>query len=853
MSFAQEIKDFVNGFTEARKLGMQSDLYKARQAYYNRMGGKNSNDQAVKDAVARGRENAGGSAIPAPKVEGKYGSDDPRTAEWQKNHLTEVTASNGQKWQVNKDAADDFKGFVGDMEKAGYTPKSSGGFNYRNIAGTNRLSNHAHGNAIDWDAENNARGTKGSFDADIVNQIANKWNLTWGGNWKNPDPMHFEWNGPRGDTGVAAAPAAPAPQANGAIPAPRYVTDMVDDDEEQASYTGGRIRPAKAYAQGGPVRAFTDDEMDAEDQADYEMPSPQDQPEGALPEPNAAPRSGGETNQPSGSETVLGAMLHGGLTFIQHAFGLNEANAAENSQAIPSTRNRDLGREMFQKGYGAADPKMVAELYKQVDPQGQLDDRIRTIAGLYAGYNEKMKQGDLDGANKFLASMLMYSQQTAAEYGSRAEDALKSGNFTAGKDLLLKAYDSTPDAHSVDVPKFDPKTGSGVLEQKDAKGNVTFSTPFTAQNLFDAATGMKSGRLYWDSLAQAAQKYLGANGSPSEAYQDAVEQLYGIPKDKVAASEGNAPAPAQAAPAQGAPAGAIPNAPQGGALVTPQGTDDRSRKEPSEAPAAPANPFMVPQKEVYMDSDVPSLPDRPEGPNLIEPDPKALSRMSKAERTDYAARVQQHNQIERQRYQTEAQAYNEALKGAKETRKQAMPKAHEFTEDQLGVLEDGIEKQIPTVLAAIPNPKGGKFGSPEEAGSFFGQDTMNVVGDVAKDIATYNPQFRTAKSSANAALSLAMPDTHDANKISFKPLGYAVGGRHVIVETAGGQQLVLSTAAYRQIARVHKVIGEKYRGAVEEANKPGLFSQGWRTFSDAQKRKYENMSDEDLQKELGGI
>ena len=56
---------------------------------------------------------------------------------------------------------------------------------YRNIRGTDRLSNHAHGRAIDI----NAATTTPPEVAECFKQAG----FIWGGDWKfRPDPMHFE-------------------------------------------------------------------------------------------------------------------------------------------------------------------------------------------------------------------------------------------------------------------------------------------------------------------------------------------------------------------------------------------------------------------------------------------------------------------------------------------------------------------------------------------------------------------------------------------------------------------------------------------------------------------------------------
>ena len=108
--------------------------------------------------------------------------------------LATITASTGAEFHVAKDHAERFKGAIDDLLEAGLEIKGdqSGGFADRNIRGTNTPSQHKFGRAIDINWSENARGTKGKIDPELARSVAQKWGLTWGGDWSNPDPMHFE-------------------------------------------------------------------------------------------------------------------------------------------------------------------------------------------------------------------------------------------------------------------------------------------------------------------------------------------------------------------------------------------------------------------------------------------------------------------------------------------------------------------------------------------------------------------------------------------------------------------------------------------------------------------------------------
>lgn len=116
--------------------------------------------------------------------------------------LVTITAPNGQRVTVSATYASKFQGLLGDLWKAGYKFKNVGGYSYRKIAGTNTLSKHATGEAIDIDPHPN-RGDRlggggpkyGYFDPKIVNAIARRWGLDWGANWRSADPMHFSTGG----------------------------------------------------------------------------------------------------------------------------------------------------------------------------------------------------------------------------------------------------------------------------------------------------------------------------------------------------------------------------------------------------------------------------------------------------------------------------------------------------------------------------------------------------------------------------------------------------------------------------------------------------------------------------------
>jgi D-alanyl-D-alanine carboxypeptidase len=116
------------------------------------------------------------------------------------NMLTTIKTPWGSSVTVDAAHAGTFAKLFQGLNALGYHPKSVGGYNYRNIAGTNTLSKHAYGLAVDLDPQQNRGGRLGGggtrygyFDAGSVMKLAKSLGMSWGASFGNPDPMHFSF------------------------------------------------------------------------------------------------------------------------------------------------------------------------------------------------------------------------------------------------------------------------------------------------------------------------------------------------------------------------------------------------------------------------------------------------------------------------------------------------------------------------------------------------------------------------------------------------------------------------------------------------------------------------------------
>ena len=82
---------------------------------------------------------------------------------------------------------------TGDLAEEIHPGEYAGCYYPRYIAGTQQLSLHSFGIALDLNVPGNQRGSVGEMNRAVV-AIFKKWGFAWGGDWGYTDPMHFEMN-----------------------------------------------------------------------------------------------------------------------------------------------------------------------------------------------------------------------------------------------------------------------------------------------------------------------------------------------------------------------------------------------------------------------------------------------------------------------------------------------------------------------------------------------------------------------------------------------------------------------------------------------------------------------------------
>lgn len=106
------------------------------------------------------------------------------------------------KWLVHRELAPILQHIITTAEQRGYLfdhgptdTDDDWGYAYRKIAGSSTWSNHSGGTAVDIDAQEYPQGQKRRQPPSWLIFLFAQWGWSWGGEFGNPDPMHFEFRG----------------------------------------------------------------------------------------------------------------------------------------------------------------------------------------------------------------------------------------------------------------------------------------------------------------------------------------------------------------------------------------------------------------------------------------------------------------------------------------------------------------------------------------------------------------------------------------------------------------------------------------------------------------------------------
>lgn len=239
-----------------------------------------------------------------------------------------------------------------------------------------------------------------------------------------------------------------------------------------------------------------------------------------------APRGTGEDIFPPGAENLdydtppaasqasseppvnqNGDLSQGMLGLIKAGFDFITGQTKPGSQLPPDQNTADARREMV-TGEGGADPKDVEELHQHIgqhlDQSQSMDKGMQNIYSMYLVANHHLLNGDVAGAQRFMASMLIYSQEMAAKYGQEAVKRFYNGDVQGALNNLSEAYQYAPDAQRIQGTAN--PDGSANVQLTNSQGILKWQGTVAPQEILVAAVGAQDKSMFWNIVQnQAAQ------------------------------------------------------------------------------------------------------------------------------------------------------------------------------------------------------------------------------------------------------------------------------------------------------------------------------------------------------------
>lgn len=264
-------------------------------------------------------------------------------------------------------------------------------------------------------------------------------------------------------------------------------------------------------------------------------PAPASAPGRALPDPNSmpVPNRAGRTDreQPTRDNEPVGLFkaIDLGLKYLTRSLGLDRAGAAVGPDKDLSRRRKMLVDGAVGVGEGPPTPDEMKQVFTTVDPNGELDESLRTIYAMRKGVEFYMKRGDDVKAAKWAANLIQFSNLVSRQYGVEAVRAGKAGDTNAMVRYAVKSYDAIPDGLNANAKLEGDQV---TVTRTDDEGNVVDVHRLTPQQVFQMATGISVGTGYFDALMDVANrgkstgKKSGATPEQVEARKNALRSRY---------------------------------------------------------------------------------------------------------------------------------------------------------------------------------------------------------------------------------------------------------------------------------------------------------------------------------------
>ncbi len=286
--------------------------------------------------------------------------------------------------------------------------------------------------------------------------------------------------------------------------APKSAAALPTEGTEQTVFAaeGGLIEKPSEQDYAGPV-------PEGEWANTSRMPqmTPGSEPKGALPvdvKPAAqapaedttssdrAGSGGGYNPRQFLSPDVRNEAIDAGMRWIQEHF----TGGSAIGQADP---DRSKKMEAFARNTDVASPEDVKEADKAIDPKGELEPHLRSMARLNGAYEFYLKKGDPQKAAAVAASMMSYARKVAMSGGTQIQALIEKGNLAGAAKVASRVYEELPNGNKLDIK---PTKDGKALEYKvfDVDGTPTDGGRMAIDQFMELATGLQNGTAWFQSM-----------------------------------------------------------------------------------------------------------------------------------------------------------------------------------------------------------------------------------------------------------------------------------------------------------------------------------------------------------------
>lgn len=238
----------------------------------------------------------------------------------------------------------------------------------------------------------------------------------------------------------------------------------------------------------------------------------------AMADRGSEPLSFGLTDKQKKASAVISQV---GAGIIKEVLNGQNAAARAGSQAVgpeaaPVPANLITGEN-------ALTPEELQEIYRTVDPNGQIPVHMETITALTESYNYFAKRGEFDKAYNVATKILAGEKLLSQTLGTLAIEAAKAGNTEEALRLFGDAVDRFPSGHQIE---FAQGTDGVLTYSLINNGEVVEQGQLSGADFMTMAGEVANGRLFMKGVMQFVDTVGGGGGGrPQQAIETYADNL----------------------------------------------------------------------------------------------------------------------------------------------------------------------------------------------------------------------------------------------------------------------------------------------------------------------------------------